>query len=67
MRSLVERFLAEAPVKRIQTKSLEDYLIKRLTLQGYWQRAVTSASPSLLHSSSKKTASGPLRHGKAMV
>ena len=43
MRSLVERFLAEAPVKRIQTKSLEDYLIKRLTLQGYWQSAASPA------------------------
>lgn len=48
MRSLVERFLAEAPVKRIQTKSLEDYLIKHLTLQGYWQKGGYPAFAELI-------------------
>jgi hypothetical protein len=38
MRDLVERFLATSPVKRIQTKAIEDHVIKNLGIQDYWQR-----------------------------
>lgn len=48
MLTLVERFLAEARVKRIQTKTLEDYLIKTLTLQGYWEKGGYPAFAALI-------------------
>ncbi|NLL47284.1 MAG: hypothetical protein GX249_01750 [Firmicutes bacterium] len=48
MLSLIEQFLTEVPVKRIQTKVLEDYLIKNLTLQRYWQKGGYPAFAALI-------------------
>lgn len=36
MRNLVERFLGQSPVKRVQTKVIEDHIIADVGLQVYW-------------------------------
>ena len=64
MRSFIERFLTEAPVKRIQTKSLEDYLIKNLTLQGYWQKGGYPSFADLISQLVKENRLKPIKARK---
>ncbi len=48
MRDLVQRFLAASPVKRIQTKALEEHVVQEMGIQDYWERGGYLAFANLI-------------------